>query len=88
MGTLIASKFKSSNFEDVIPEKAKSISNMVVTSVQVTYDSEVIQPLSQQLEEQLDVLERLKEEKKTTTNDFQKQVENLDETINELKKII
>lgn len=88
VGTLIASKFKSSNFEDVIPEKAKSISNMVVTSVQVTYDSEVIQPLSQQLEEQLDVLERLKEEKKTTTNDFQKQVENLDETINELKKII
>ena len=88
VGTLIASKFKSSNFEDVIPEKAKSISNMVVTSVQVTYDSEIIQPLSQQLEEQLDILERLKEEKKTTTNDFRKQVENLDETINELKKII
>ena len=70
VGTFIADKFKSSNFESIIPEKAKSISNMIVTSVQATFDSEVIQPLSQQLNEQMDILEKLKEEKKTTSKDF------------------
>ena len=88
VGTLIADKFKSSNFENIIPEKAKNISNMIVTSVQATYDSEIIQPLSQQLNEQMNILEQLKEDKKTTIEDFQKQSEDLDKTINELVTLI
>lgn len=88
VGTFFANKIKASSFENIIHEKAQSISKMIVSSVQYSFDSEIIQPLTQQLNEQMNILEQLKEQKENNSQNYQKQSIELEKNIKELAEMI
>ncbi|MBR4559912.1 MAG: dynamin family protein [Fibrobacter sp.] len=87
LGTYIASKVKESSFESVVADKAKNIAQMVVNSVQVSFENQVLNPIETQLASQMNALEKLREERKNNEFNFEKEEDALDASIKELKAI-
>ncbi len=84
IGTLVAAKVKESNFNEIIATKAKNIAQMIVNSVQISFEEQVLTPIANRLDLQMDSLEQLKAQKKDKELDLQKQEDLLNTAIKEL----
>ena len=84
IGSVIATKVKQSNYEGLIAIKAKNIAQVIVASVQLSFEEQVLTPIANQLDLQMNSLEQLKSQRKNKEYDFQKQENKLDSAIKEL----